>query len=81
VALGQHLPQVTLTGRNKSKSRRQFRSKGEGMPGNVFREVLGMLMPRWDPLRTVHRHPAGLKERMNEIRETSSETEGRAGAQ
>jgi len=26
-------------------------SEGEGMPRDVFRVVLDMLMPRWDPLR------------------------------
>ena len=64
VGRGEPLPQVAVvpvTGR--VKKRRQFRTmlaflvgmrvgpEGKGMPRDVFRVVLDLLMPTWDPLR------------------------------
>jgi len=66
-ARGEPLPQVALVpvtgGGNRAKKRRQFRTmlafligmrvgpEGKGMPRDVFRTVLDLLMSAWDPLR------------------------------
>jgi hypothetical protein len=65
-AQGQPLPRVVLrplTGGHEEEEDRKLRTtltfllglgggpEGEGMPRDVFRVVLDMLMPRWDPLR------------------------------
>jgi len=67
VARGEPLPQVAVVpvtgGDKRAKKRRQFRTmlaflvgmrvgpEGKGMPRDVFRVVLDLLMPTWDPLR------------------------------